>query len=123
MTTDEMIALFRRNADIGSINWQIADRIETLDAELRRQVERTDEQREAYEAALNAMEAERDALALQVQWAREEGWNAALGEAAQVVSGMWPREINLWPEEWSDRADDIAAAIRALRGATEEAGG
>jgi DNA repair exonuclease SbcCD ATPase subunit len=38
----------------------------------------------------------------------------ALEETAQVVSDMWPREINLWPEEWSDRADDITAAIRAL---------
>jgi hypothetical protein len=72
---------------------------------------------------ITALTEESAALALQVQRAREEGWNAALEEAAQVVSGMWPREINLWPEEWSDRADDIAAAIRAIRGATEEAGG
>ena len=41
---------------------EAADRIETLAADFTRQVQRTDEQREAYEQALSVMEADNERL-------------------------------------------------------------
>jgi hypothetical protein len=106
--------------DLGQIEWmQFRDRarqaskhIRALTAELREarmQVLASDGQAaEAYDAQIKA-EAERDALALQVQRARDD----ALEEAAQTVEGLWAYRT----------CAEVAAAIRALRCATEEAGG
>jgi hypothetical protein len=59
--------------------------------------------------AFRALTEENTALALQVQRARDD----ALEEAAQTVEGLWAYRT----------CAEVAAAIRALRGATEGAGG
>jgi hypothetical protein len=72
-----------------------------------------------------ALTAERDALALQVQRARDD----ALEEAAFAAESFTERrhiahdiKCGDFPKR-SDLRDAVAAAIRALRGATEGAGG
>jgi small-conductance mechanosensitive channel len=110
--------------DLGQIEWmQFRDRarqaskhIRALTAELREarmQVLASDGQAaEAYDAQIKA-EAERDALALQVQRARDDAGSAVWDEYQDSIAN-----------KWTFRKEHVENAIRrALRCATEGAGG
>lgn len=62
--SDELVKRLRgwRGYHQANLSVEAADRIEALTADFARQVQRTDEQREAYEQALSAMEADNERL-------------------------------------------------------------
>jgi FtsZ-binding cell division protein ZapB len=82
-----------------------------------------DQRHDADQNRIAALTAERDALALQVQRARDD----ALEEAAQTASARhlaWQEQAGAClVDDDISACSDIADAIRALRGATEGAGG
>ena len=62
--SDELVKRLRgwRGYHQANLSVEAADRIEALTADFARQVQRTDEQREAYEQALSVMEADNERL-------------------------------------------------------------
>ena len=72
---------------------EAADRIEAMTADFARQVQRTDEQREAYEQALSVMEAERDRLRHAIRFwleAQEPDVDAAINMMRAALKGETP---------------------------------
>jgi hypothetical protein len=119
---------------IGMTQADAADCIAALTAELREarmQVLASDGQAaEAYDARIKA-EAERDALALRVQRARDDAleeaahWHDERAADEMAISSKYRSGSNPWFAHIQNAKahGEYAAAIRALRGATEGAGG
>jgi hypothetical protein len=126
MTTDELIALFRAGAAVGSVNWQIADRIAALTEE--RDALRDDAL--DWRAQVGELSDRIAALALQLNAAldRDIAGLRAASEMARAMNDLLQSPTGVVPDSAARFYDAktgrfYGLSVNDLRGATEGAGG